>query len=80
MSKPEPSLPDLGVREDGKRTGQRFVIEYRRKGLRRAWWVRAIAANGETLSHSEQLTSRAAAEANIAAQRRLFDAPVEDKS
>jgi hypothetical protein len=32
------------------------------------------------LAHSEQLNSRRAAEENIAAQRRLHTAPIEDKT
>lgn len=78
MSIPEPSRPDPSVREDGKR-GARFVI--RRSRLRRnRFWVAAIGSNGETLSHSEQLTSRAAALANVEAQRGLVDAPLEDRT
>lgn len=80
MSKPEPSLPDPGVREDGKRTGQRFVIEYRRRGLRRGWWVVSVGGNSKTLQHSEVLNSHAAALTNIEAMRKLADAPVEDRT
>lgn len=43
----------------------------RKSPLRRRWWVILVGNNGKTLSHSEQLNSEAAAEINIAAQRKI---------
>lgn len=58
----------------------RYVIRSRRRLRKESFWVVAIAANGEPLSHSEQLSSFEAALANVEAQRQLTDAPIEDKT
>lgn len=46
------------------------IVETRTTILRRhRWHVRLIGVNGEPLSHSEQLSSKAAAHRNVEAQR-----------
>ncbi len=48
------------------------MIKVKRNKLTRRWRVLLIADNNETLSTSESLNSKEAAETNIAAQRKVM--------